>query len=249
MARANGLIDITNSDFPALMKSVYDKSFKSSHAMSGLFPLNREKINDEKLDIGKVFRENNLDEDENEESELSFEMESSKRNSVTPKRQQLSSNDTESIKKSIKKIIETSNKKAAGSITSYLHGNHLNALKNKQKRKLKSAATSSYILTEDKSRAELANKEAEKLRLEEEKKSRKTIRETNKKIKLAAKELANQKRLEKRASRAENQPIKKRTVKVKLLPLLNSTNQLKSTPDLELRDRACHLCDIEFRNG
>ena len=42
------------------MKSVYDKSFISSHAVSGfeacdLFPLNREKINDEKLDIGKSF--------------------------------------------------------------------------------------------------------------------------------------------------------------------------------------------------
>ena len=185
-------------------------------------------------------------------------MESSKRSSVTPKRNSVTpkrnsvSDETKSIKKSIKKIIETSNIKAADSITNavvnYLHENHLNALKNKQKRKLKSASTSNYILTEDNSRAELANIETEKLRLEEEKKTRKIIRETNKKIKLDAKELANQKRLEKRASQAENQPVKKRAVKVKLLPLLNSTNQLKTTADLELRDRACHLCAIEFKN-
>jgi hypothetical protein len=48
----NGLVDVSNADFPGLMKNVYDKAFKPEHALKGfeacgIFPLNREKITDE----------------------------------------------------------------------------------------------------------------------------------------------------------------------------------------------------------
>ena len=234
------------------MKAVYDVSFKSSHALSGfeaygLFLLNRDKISDEKLAIGTVFRADPQAEHETVDSisetqaEILFE---------TPNKKQ-STHTVKAMLKTVQSIIETSNKKAADSITksvvNYLHENHLSALKNKQKRKLKSAATSSYILTEDKSREELASKEADKLRLVEEKKSRKENREANKKTKLAAKELAKQKRTEKRElSQQASKQTKKRAVKTKIVPLLNSADQFVN--EVELKDRLCSSCNIEFQN-
>lgn len=197
--KTNGLIDITNSDFPALMKEVYDNAFKSSHAVSGfeacgLFPLNRDKITKEKLNIGRVFREaeNEFEPEESSESDLSIDLDPF----LTPQRLKPSGDSVKSLMKSVKQIVETSNKNAANSITSsvisYLHENHLAAAAKKQKRKQRSAATSSYILTEDSSRAELAAKDAEKLRLVEDKLTRKKTRDRNKKLKLVAKELATQ---------------------------------------------------------
>lgn len=257
--RANGLVDITNHDFPTLMKAVYDKSFKKSHAVSGfeasgLYPLNREKISDEKLAIGTVFRSNLEAENENETedtepADISILIDES---FVTPKRSK-PSNPIKSVLKSVKTIIETSNKKAADSITisvvKYLHENHLAALKNKQKRKHKAAASSSYILTEDKSREELAKKEEEKIRLVEDKQKRKEARVINKNIKLVAKETAKQNKLEKREANLQlklaNQS-KKKPPKTKLLPLLNLTTQSETNIDIEMRDRECSICSIEF---
>ena len=75
----NGLVDVSNADFPGLMKNVYDKAFKPEHALKGfeacgIFPLNREKITDEKLKIGKIFSEKRTEQEEEEDSNSELEI-------------------------------------------------------------------------------------------------------------------------------------------------------------------------------
>jgi hypothetical protein len=51
------------------MKNVYENAFKPEHALKGfeacgIFPLNREKITDEKLKIGKIFSKKRTEQEE-----------------------------------------------------------------------------------------------------------------------------------------------------------------------------------------
>lgn len=60
--QANGFSNITKQNFPPLIKAVVEQSFKSENVRSGfetsgLFPLNREKITNDKLQIGAIFNE------------------------------------------------------------------------------------------------------------------------------------------------------------------------------------------------
>ena len=63
------------------MNAVYDKAFKRGDAqkgfeISGLFPLNRQKITDEKLRLGKIFSELNPETESDTESEIEIESDS-----------------------------------------------------------------------------------------------------------------------------------------------------------------------------
>ena len=61
--KANGFKDVAKHHFPALMKNVVENSFQKENARSGfeaagLYPLNRAKISNEKLQLG-IFSFNN----------------------------------------------------------------------------------------------------------------------------------------------------------------------------------------------
>lgn len=58
--KANGFKDVAKHHFPALMKIVVEKGFHKENARSGfeaagLYPLSRDKISNQKLQIGNLF--------------------------------------------------------------------------------------------------------------------------------------------------------------------------------------------------
>ena len=101
------------------------------------------------------------------------------------------------VLKSVENIVETSNKKAANTITSsvikYLNENHLAAQNKRQKNKQRNAVKQNYILTEDQVREVLAAVIAEKFKKRSQLEERKVARVEKRKGKMIQQSLAKKK--------------------------------------------------------